>query len=156
MPDYRGFMEDYIRRSYTIGGSIILPKKEKGSDGKRLPSLNQRRGTLRDINDRWDLTLECIRRYYIGESSPLSDVMEGDAWFFDKFIDFRGYVDFFFLQDCVLDDYSGVRLWYGEPGQEFKIDDLPKTVDEYMGWIKSQLFFVDRRNERIRRFLIHE
>ena len=27
--------------------------------------MNQRRGTCTKISDRWDLTLECIRRYYV-------------------------------------------------------------------------------------------
>lgn len=30
-----------------------------------MNSMNQRRGTCTKISDRWDLTLECIRRYYV-------------------------------------------------------------------------------------------
>jgi hypothetical protein len=31
--------------------------------------------------------------------------------FFALFESFRGYVDFFLLQDLVTDDYSGVTFW---------------------------------------------
>ena len=33
-----------------------------------------------------------------GEESPLSKVIEGDKAFYDLFIDFKGYVDFFFCR----------------------------------------------------------
>ncbi len=105
--DYKSYFENLTRRSYTMGGTIIFPKHDQ--------SMNQRRGTNPRIADRWDLTLECIRRYYIGQTSPLSDVIEGDKDFYALFCDFRGYVDFFFLQDAVTDDYSKVNIWCGNP-----------------------------------------
>ena len=33
-----------------------------------------------------------------------------DRGFFELFADFRGYVDFFLLQDCVSKDYEEVKL----------------------------------------------
>ena len=139
VPDYRAFVEDYLHILYTIGGTIIFPK--------RMWGMNQSRGCNRYICDRWDLTLECIRRWYIGENSPLFDIIEKDKNFFNLFIDFRGYVDFFFLQDCVRDDYSKVIMWEGNG--EFKENPLPKTVDDYMKWIRRQIDFVELRNQRI-------
>ena len=64
VPNYNEFMESYIRKSYTIGGSIIFPK--------RMGGINQSRGCNFQIKDRWDLTLECIKRFYDNEESPLS------------------------------------------------------------------------------------
>lgn len=61
--DYNSFVEKYVRDFYTIGGMIIFPQ--------RRFSLNCARGCHQRIRDRWDLTLECIRRYYQGEESPL-------------------------------------------------------------------------------------
>ena len=61
--DYKSFVEKYVRDFYTIGGMIIFPQ--------RGFSLNCARGCHQRIRDRWDLTLECIRRYYQGEESPL-------------------------------------------------------------------------------------
>lgn len=49
VPNYSHFMEDYLRKSYTIGGSIIFPKRRYGS-------INQSRGCNPQIKDRWDLT----------------------------------------------------------------------------------------------------
>ncbi|HJK73666.1 MAG TPA: hypothetical protein O0X34_01565, partial [Methanocorpusculum sp.] len=63
MTDYQSFMENYLRKSYTIGGATIFPKRHGG--------INQSRGCNPFIKDRWDLTLECIRRYYRNEPSPL-------------------------------------------------------------------------------------
>ncbi len=71
--NYKAFMEDYIRKSYTIGGSIIFPK--------RMGGINQSRGCHPLIKDRWDLTLECIRKFYNNEKSPLTECLETDRNF---------------------------------------------------------------------------
>lgn len=140
VPDYKAYFEEIIHKSYTIGGEIIFPK-HKGS-------MNQERATNKLISDRWDLTLECIRRYYANEDSPLSETIERDRDFFDQFIDFKGYVDFFFLQDAVADDYSGVNIWCGDAS--FERDGLPETLDEYFAFIDNELSFLEKRNARLR------
>jgi len=133
-------MESVIRKTYTIGGSIIFPK--------HMNSINQCRGSNAQIRDRWDLTLECIRRFYEGEESPLSWCLEQDREFFELFVDFKGYVDFFLLQDCVSNDYSKVELWIDT--KLFEKNPFPKDVEEYMRWIQHNIDFVDKRNQRIR------
>lgn len=143
LPDYRAFYEDQIRKSYTIGGMIIFPQHRN--------SMNQMRGMNRKISDRWDLTLECIRRYYSGEESPLSKVIESDKAFYDLFVDFKGYVDFFFLQDSVSDDYSSVDIWCGEG--DFSGSGLPATIDEYFLFIEREMEFLKGRNARIEEFV---
>ena len=62
------------------------------------------------IRDRFDLTLECIRRHYFSERSPLSDVLARYEDFLCLFGSFKGYVEFFLLQDLVSPDYSAVRF----------------------------------------------
>ena len=141
--NYPAFMEGYIRESYTIGGMIIFPKRRNG--------INPTRGCNHLIKDRWDLTLECIRRYYLGENSPLYDTLIKDKNFFDLFVDFKGYVDYFFLQDCVNEAYTSVHQWLGE--EFFAESPLPKTVDEYLQILNRQLDFLHKRNARIRRFV---
>lgn len=140
--DYKDYWEKLIRRAYTIGGTIIFPVH-------RL-SMNQRRGMNRRISDRWDLTLECIRRFYIGEESPLYNVMFEDKAFYDLFVDFKGYVDFFLLQDAVTDDYSAVNIWDG--AGDFVEDGLPKTLDDYFDFIEKEFAFLDKRNKRIKEY----
>ncbi len=139
VPDYRAFVEDFIRRSYTIGGMMIFPKHPG--------SINQVKGRNPRLSDRWDLTLECIRRYYAGEENLINDTLLGDKDFFDLFIDFKGFVDFFYLQDCVTDDYSEVRFWFGSG--DITGNPLPKSVDEYLLCIERQLDFLQKRNSRI-------
>jgi hypothetical protein len=52
---------NYKRRFYTIGGFIVFPR--------RFGSINVSRGSWTgSVQDRFDLTLECIRRYYLGET----------------------------------------------------------------------------------------
>ena len=143
IPNYKIFIENFLRSSYTIGGSIIFPKED---------SLNRARGCNPLIKDRWDLTLECIRRYYNNEKSPLYDVLLKNKDFFDLFVGFKGYVDFFFLQDCVTPDYNTVIKWIDN--DDFTENPLPKSVDDYVLWINKQLEFLKKRNNRIENSLI--
>ena len=62
-------------------------------------TINGARGVNGKIKDRFDLTLECIRRHYTSEKSPLSDTLQRYSPFFNLFENFQGYVDFFLLQD---------------------------------------------------------
>ena len=54
-------------------------------------------------------------------------------------MDFKGYVDFFFLQDAVNDDYSGVKNCCGNA--DFYELGLPKSIDEYFQFIESEFVF---------------
>lgn len=138
IPNYRRFVEHFLHTGNTIGGFMIFPKDN---------SFNCARGCNSKIKDRWDLSLECIRRYYNNEDNPLFDNLQKNKEFFDLFVDFKGYVDFFFLQDCVTEDYSSVIQWIEH--KDFTENPLPKTVDEYLLWIEKQLEFVEKRNKRI-------
>lgn len=138
IPKYKEFIESFIHKTYTIGGSIIFPKEN---------SINRARGVNPFIKDRWDLTLECLRKYYKNEDSPLYETLVMNKEFFDLFVDFKGYVDFFFLQDCVSEDYQTVIFWIGDG--DLSKNPMPKSVDEYLLWIDKQLDFVSKRNKRI-------
>ena len=142
--DYDDFYKHILNRSYSIGGTIIFPCHRN--------SMNQMRGMNSKVRDRWDLTLECIRRYYAGEVSPLSKVIEVDKAFYDLFVDFKGYVDFFFLQDCVSEDYSKVNIWCGDAS--FKKSGQPDTVEDYFTFIRKEHEFLDKRNQRIQKYCI--
>jgi len=111
--------------------------------------MNQARGCSRKISDRWDLTLECIRRYYQGEPNPLKSVFEKDDSFFNLFVDFKGYVDFFFLQDCVDENYN-VNFWLDTP--LWDTFPMPKTLEEYHSWIAHEMDFLEKRARRIQEY----
>ena len=135
---------DFKSTGYTIGGNIIFPANVP----KGKMSINQRRGMLVKICDRFDLTLECIRRYYLGLESPLFSCISDFKPFFDAFVDFKGYVEFFLLQDLVTNDYSAIKYWYPFPG-EFYSNPLPQSPEEYLMYVDTVLKFLDDRNKRI-------
>ena len=142
IPNFAEWKKDYWHKTYTIGGSIIFPMHRW--------SMNQARGCSVKVCDRWDLTLECIRRFYAGESSPLDKTLEKDREFFNLFVDFKSYVDFFLLQDCVDENYNVI---YGLDTSLFVSMPMPKTLDEYHKWIDFQIDFVTKRGRRIEEYI---
>jgi len=140
-------VDNLFNRGSTIGSYILFPKnKAKGQQ-----SINQARGCNRKIEDRFDLTLECIRRFYSGVSSPLSSVFARHEDFFGLFESFKGYVDFFLLEDLVNDEYSEIKSWLGTTN--FDRSPLPKDVDEYLEYREKTLEFIASRNERIKSYV---
>ena len=130
----------------TIGAYIIYPSKRVDNQ----MTINGARGTNGKIKDRFDLTLECIRRHYLNEESPLSDTLERYASFFKLFDNFKGYIDFFLLQDLVSEDYLSIK--YLISFDSFDNSPLPRDVDEYILYKKNMTNFVTARNQRIVKF----
>jgi len=128
---------------YTIGAMIVFPANRVG--GKQ--TINGARGFNRKIADRMDLTLECIRRHYRGEPSPLGDTLARYSAFFALFDDFRGYVEFFLLQDLVTSDCSSVRFFMSF--DDFKAPSIPRDADTYREYRRRSIAFVESRNHRI-------
>ena len=127
----------------TIAGHAIFPARR--IDNKM--TINGARGVNHKIQDRFDLTLECIRRFYKKEDSPLREVFERYAEFFYLFEDFGGYVDFFLYQDLVEIDYSGIKFWH--PFDDFKTSPLPANKEEYVSYKEKVIVFLNGRNQRI-------
>ena len=127
----------------TIGGIIVWPSNRIG----QFQTINGARGFNSKINDRLDLTLECIRRYYLNQQSPLSETLNRYSGFFSLFRDFKGYVDFFLFQDAVSSDYSSVKI--APPFDNFESVPVPKSVDEYLNYMAVTVSLVKARNARI-------
>jgi hypothetical protein len=112
------------------------------------PTINGARGLNRKIADRFDLTLECIRRHYLREDSPLAQVLARYDDFFALFGNFRGFVDFFLLDDLVAADSSVKFLMpfenFGPPGSA-----VPKDLDTYREFRRCSIEFITARNHRI-------
>jgi hypothetical protein len=128
---------------YTIGGMMVFPGNRIG----RKMTINGARGFHPRIKDRFDLTVECIRRHYRNESSPLSETLERYADFFGLFGNFRGYVEFFLLQDLVTEDCSAVRFF--APFDDFNTSPLPASREAYIGYKQLAVDFIEARNNRI-------
>lgn len=129
----------------TIAGHIIFPGKP--IDGQQ--TINQSRGIHPKIRDRFDLTLECIRRHYSGMDSPLSKTLARYADFFELFESFQGYVDFFLLNDLV--DQDGVRFLL--PFDDFASPPLPADLPTYVRYLKHETDFIEARAVRIARYV---
>ncbi len=127
---------------YTIGGMMVFPGNR--IDGKQ--TINGARGFNRKIADRFDLTLECIRRNYLGQRSPLGGTLGSYRDFFALFEDFRGYVEFFMLQDLVT-DCSAVRFFM--PFDDFNTRSVPRDGDTYKEYRRLSIEFIEARNSRI-------
>jgi hypothetical protein len=136
------------RVGYTIGGMIVFP----GNQIDRKPTIIAARGLHWKIRDRFDLTLECIRRHYlggasIGQSNPLGDVLSRYRDFFNLFECFRGYVDFFLLNDLVKEDCSKVKFFL--PFDDFSTPALPMDRATYEHYRQCSIEFVKARNRSI-------
>lgn len=136
-------IQSFFSLCSTIAGYVIFPAKR--IDNKM--TINGARGINHNIKDRFDLTLECIRMYYQKEMNPLTDTLERYSSFFDLFKSFKGYVDFFLLQDLVEGDYSSIQFFL--PFVRFNNQPLPNSVDEYQLYKKNMTNFLIARNQRI-------
>jgi len=137
-------IDNFFNLGCTIGGYIIFPSNQINKQN----TINQERGTHPTIWDRFDLTLECIRRWYIGEKSPLFDCLNRYSNFFRLFSDFKGYVEFFLLGDLVDEKSGKVRFWL--PFKDFGLTPpLPQDADEYRTYMENVSNFIKARNMRI-------
>ena len=131
----------------TIGAYIIFPTKRID----RKQTINQARGMSRLIDDRFDLTLECIRRFYISEPSPLDVTIKRYTSFFQLFGTFEGYVDFFLLNDLV-GEHGDVKFYL--PFDDFQSPPEFKDVEDYLLYKNRVGLFVEARNKRIDEYTI--
>ena len=135
-------VDELFETGSTIGSFTVFPNKRV--DKKH--TLNQARGVNSFIDDRFDLTLECIRLYYLGERSPLYETLLRYASFFDLFVDFVGYTKFFFFDDLVDKNYN-VKFYL--PFDNFTNKPIFCSVDEYLTYKKGVTDFINSRNTRI-------
>ncbi|MBE4719853.1 DUF6994 family protein [Pseudarthrobacter sp. AB1] len=135
IPPYRG---------YTAGSALVFPGIQIG--GQQV--INQARGCHPLIADRFDLTLECIRRHYLGvEPNPLSDALNRYKDFFALFNTFDGYVKFFLLQDLVEED--GVTIKYFHDFKNFTTPAVQQDKDQYLDYLRRKNNFITARNATI-------
>jgi len=126
----------------TIGSRIVFPGDQ--IDGGK--TINVLRGFNVNIRDRFDLTLECIRRHYSSEENDLSNVLNRYGQFFSLFESFDGYVEFFLLQDLV---NKGKVKFLTDIDSSQGRRPYPKTTAEYELYANRTIEFVVKRNRRI-------
>jgi len=138
-------VDDLFDTGSTIGGYIVFPGNQ--IDGKF--TINQARGVHGRINDRFDLTLECIRLYYLGQTSPLFDTLLRYKGFFDLFGSFVGYIQFFLLDDLI-DERNDVKFYL--PFDGFKTRPTIADTNEYLLYKAGVMKFIRSRNSRIEEY----
>ena len=126
----------------TIGGYIIFPNNR--ISGK--PTINGARGCHGLIDDRFDLTLECIRRFYLGQESPLNQTLLRYRNFFQLFNSFADYVTFFLLDDLVDSNYN-IKFYL--PFDNFNSKPTFSCINDYLIYKQRVIDFVSSRNQRI-------
>jgi len=126
----------------TIGAYIIFPNNRID----RKPTINQARGVIVLIDDRFDLTLECIRRFYLQEKSPLYDTLLRYKGFFDLFDDFLGYIHFFLLDDLITENKM---IDFYLPFDGFRTRPIFTDVNQYLLYKNRVIRFINSRNKRI-------
>ncbi len=137
-------MEQFKKDLYSIGGFILFPSKRING----FNTINQARGWIKTIDDRFDLTLECIRLYYRNRQSPLYPTLNRYRNFFSLFVDFEKYVKFFLLEDLVSKDFNQVRFFILH-SKTFDGNALPKNTEDYFEFITNAQSFLQSRNQRI-------
>lgn len=168
--DWKKFIWLYLQEANTIGGFIIFPRNSI--------SINTRRGDrYGKIRDRFDLTLECIRRayqdndFYRNDVNPLFGIPEEEKAFFKMFggkeNGFKNYVDFFLLNSWIEEDekhnYHVKNLLYNEGENEerniqtldnwnFNQNPLPQA-EEWWTFYRNIMNRLDARNQQIKEII---
>jgi len=130
----------------TIGAYIIFPNKQV----ERKNTINQARGTTKLIDDRFDLTLECIKRFYNNQSNPLEKTLDRYKGFFQLFGNFKAYINFFLLDDLV-DDKGNIKFYL--PFDNFQSPPKFTKKEEYFLYKNKVTHFIECRNRRINEYI---
>ena len=138
-------VDELFNTGSTIGAYTLFPNNR--IDGQH--TINQARGVNSLIDDRFDLTLECIRLFYINQKSPLYETLLRYKDFFDLFEDFIGYIQFFLLED-LLDENNNIKFYL--PFDDFKTRPTFSNVDDYLLYKKRVMNFIKLRNIRIENY----
>lgn len=129
----------------TIGAYTLFPNNRMD----KQHTINQARGVNSYIDDRFDLTLECIRLFYAGQQSPLYDTFERYKDFFELFETFKNYIDFFLLNDLV-DEQESIKFYL--PFDQFKTKPIFTDIEEYLTYKRGVMEFIKARNKRIHNY----
>ncbi len=128
-----------------MGGMMVFPSNQ--IDGKL--TINGARGFTRAISDRFDLTLECIRRHSRGggESPLVRNAFRGTPNSLTSSDNFDGNVSFFLAREDLVADDVGVAFFM--PFDDFRWPHVPQDASEYEDYRLRSIEFVVARNQRI-------
>lgn len=149
--DWKKFIWLYLQRSNTIGGFILFPRHS-------MPTINTARGSNSNVQDRFDLTLECIKRYYENPKesqnkelyNPLFFVLDKDKEFFDMFGSFDQYTKFFCLDKSWVKNNQVLNLLDNESLDEYNFTaNTLLTENNWWTFYENIMSRLDARNCQI-------
>ena len=156
------FIYLYLQKANTIGGFIVFPRHD-------VSTVNTVRGKSGKIRDRFDLTLECIRRYYqTRDYNPLFDVLEENKMYFGKdedFFDifrkgksgFENYARFFCLNESWVNNGKVLCLMNKDNKSldtyDFSQEPLPKSTKQWWTFYRNIMDRLNARNKQIEKLL---
>ena len=163
---FKKFIWCYLQKANTIGGFVLFPRHPS--------SINSMRGCNSKIRDRFDLTLECIRRAYQEnifdkeEVNPLLGISSVDKEFFRMFESFEKYAEFFCLNKSWVENGKVLNLLYDDKNDnktrrnvktldewDFNQPPLPQT-EEWWIFYRNIMNRLDVRNEQIKKLIQQE
>lgn len=139
-------IQEEVKELFDTGSKIGAYTLFPNNRVDKQHTINQARGVNSLIDDRFDLTLECIRLFYAGQQSPLNDTFRRYKNFFNLFDNFKGYIDFFLLNDLV-DVNENIKFYL--PFDNFKTKPTFADAEEYLTYKKGVMDFIKARNKRI-------
>jgi len=139
-------VDELFNLGSTIGAYTIFPNNR--FEGNY--TINQARGINSYIDDRFDLTLECIRRFYIGQISPLYDTLLRYKNFFDLFDNFIGFINFFFFDDLI---NANNTIKFYLPFDDFKTRPFFSDTSQYLSYKTGVINFINSRTQRIENYI---
>ena len=163
--DLKIFIREYLQIANTIGGFVLFPR--------HVQSINQRRGANSKIGDRFDLTLECIRRYYEeteksekdSNYNPLfggvnTDYIKEDKEFFELFgkgkAGFEKYTEFFCLNGSWVKNGQVLNLLNNQLLDEYDFGKTTNPLPTENNWWTFYRNIMDRleaRNQQIKEII---
>ena len=125
------------------------------------------------IQDRFDLTLECIRRMYESGfptgSNPLFNISAENKEYFEMFGNFENYIRFFCLDAWVNENYTAVYDLLSEdkkktlPTEKWPTEILPcdykneeEKIAKWWAFYRNIMNRLDARNEQIKKLIQRE
>ncbi|MFV0379819.1 MAG: DUF6994 family protein [Anaerorhabdus sp.] len=132
---------------YTIGNFIPVPII---TNGGKIKSFNQHRGTWSKTKDYWDLTMKWIHEYYF--TKECNDIfLNANALWFDQFNKneegWKKFVDYHFLNDYVDKDYNLILLWSAS-AKDRNVEDEEDLI-EFKRFCKLSRLCIINRSLRI-------
>ena len=140
-------VDELFEAGFTIGAYIVFPNNRIG--GKH--TINQARGMNSLIDDRFDLTLECIRLFYRSKDNPLYSTLLRYKDFFDLFGNFNEYINFFLLDDLLDEENNNIKFYL--PFDNFKTQSSFFDVSQYLLYKERVMNFIEARNNRIENYI---